>query len=206
MSLAERFPYLFAPSTSSIQLPPSPPPSDLMETSAVDASNHDHESNDHHPTTPPNSRLSQISHHTSISQKKSKKKLLHKNKLEKWNPALTLENAGSVARDHLASERTFLAYVRTSLTIVSTGVALVQLFTIASTSNKALTKYSRPLGATIVVIGVCTLVLGVVRYFTVQGALVDGKFPVARVNPALLSLSLLAVVLVIFGILLGVRQ
>lgn len=42
--------------------------------------------------------------------------------LEKWNPALTLENSGSVARDHLASERTFLAYVRTSLTIASTGV------------------------------------------------------------------------------------
>ena len=29
---------------------------------------------------------------------------------------------GSVARDHLASERTFLAYARTSLTIASTGV------------------------------------------------------------------------------------
>jgi len=35
---------------------------------------------------------------------------------------LRLENSGSVARDHLASERTFLAYMRTSLTIVSTGV------------------------------------------------------------------------------------
>lgn len=35
---------------------------------------------------------------------------------------LRLENSGSVARDHLASERTFLAYVRTSLVIASTGV------------------------------------------------------------------------------------
>ncbi len=35
---------------------------------------------------------------------------------------LTLENSGSVARDHLASERTFLAYVRTSLAISSAGV------------------------------------------------------------------------------------
>lgn len=42
--------------------------------------------------------------------------------LQQWNPSLTLENAGSVARDHLASERTFLAYVRTSLAIASTGV------------------------------------------------------------------------------------
>lgn len=37
-------------------------------------------------------------------------------------PSLVLQNAGSVARDHLASERTFLAYVRTSLTLASTGV------------------------------------------------------------------------------------
>jgi len=35
---------------------------------------------------------------------------------------LRLENTGSVARDHLASERTFLAYMRTSLAIASSGV------------------------------------------------------------------------------------
>lgn len=46
----------------------------------------------------------------------------HWARLERFNPSLTLENSGSVARDHLASERTFLAYVRTSLTIASTGV------------------------------------------------------------------------------------
>jgi hypothetical protein len=40
----------------------------------------------------------------------------------KFTPALTLQNQGSVARDHLASERTFLAYVRTSLAIASTGI------------------------------------------------------------------------------------
>lgn len=37
-------------------------------------------------------------------------------------PDLILLNSGSVARDHLASERTFLAYVRTSLTLVTMGV------------------------------------------------------------------------------------
>lgn len=36
--------------------------------------------------------------------------------------SLRLENSGSVARDHLASERTFLAYMRTSLAIASAGV------------------------------------------------------------------------------------
>lgn len=41
--------------------------------------------------------------------------------MRKW-VELRLENSGSVARDHLASERTFLAYMRTSLAIVSAGV------------------------------------------------------------------------------------
>lgn len=36
--------------------------------------------------------------------------------------SLKLENSGSVARDHLASERTFLAYMRTSLALASSGV------------------------------------------------------------------------------------
>lgn len=36
--------------------------------------------------------------------------------------SLRLQNSGSVARDHLALERTFLAYMRTSLAIASAGV------------------------------------------------------------------------------------
>ena len=47
--------------------------------------------------------------------------------VRKW-VELRLENSGSVARDHLASERTFLAYVRTSLTIASSGVGECPMF------------------------------------------------------------------------------
>lgn len=36
--------------------------------------------------------------------------------------SIVLENKGNVARDHLASERTYLAYVRTSLATASAGV------------------------------------------------------------------------------------
>ena len=38
--------------------------------------------------------------------------------------SLILENKGNVARDHLASERTYLAYVRTSLATASAGVGV----------------------------------------------------------------------------------
>jgi hypothetical protein len=47
------------------------------------------------------------------------------------SPTLVLENQGSVARDHLASERTFLAYVRTSIAIASTGVGKTLITCIA---------------------------------------------------------------------------
>ena len=42
--------------------------------------------------------------------------------------SVELDNKGSVARDHLALERTFLAWLRTSLAFASIGVAVTQLF------------------------------------------------------------------------------
>lgn len=42
--------------------------------------------------------------------------------------SVELENKGSVARDHLALERTFLAWLRTSLSFASIGIAVTQLF------------------------------------------------------------------------------
>lgn len=102
--------------------------------------------------------------------------------------SLRLENSGSVARDHLASERTFLAYMRTSLAIASAGVgelhlplvlghilnacrfflALVQLFAITAASSSSyvsitahkLHSYARPLGAATVIMGLIVLVIG----------------------------------------------
>ena len=147
--------------------------------------------------------------------------------LAKWNPALTLENSGSVARDHLASERTFLAYVRTSLTIASTGVgewpccsreavsqtdfgvlvALVQLFTIsAATNNKALEPWSRPMGAVVIALGLGTLCFGVTRFFSIQNALLGGNYPVARISTILLAVVLGVIIILVFGVLLGVRS
>ncbi|BDD64287.1 hypothetical protein MPDQ_004330 [Monascus purpureus] len=49
--------------------------------------------------------------------------------------SLELENKGSVARDHLALERTFLAWLRTSLAFASIGIAVTQLFRLSSPVN-----------------------------------------------------------------------
>ncbi|KAJ6624975.1 hypothetical protein B0H10DRAFT_1784063 [Mycena sp. CBHHK59/15] len=143
--------------------------------------------------------------------------------MKRLNVSLVLENSGSVARDHLASERTFLAYVRTSLVIASTGVALVQLFTISAnvtTDNKPsftptahrLQAWARPLGATLVCFGLVVLALGAfgmtgtIRYFSIQKALTKGQYPIARLTAAGITFVLGAVIVVVFAILLSSRN
>lgn len=45
------------------------------------------------------------------------------------------ENNGAFARDHLANERTFLAWLRTAISFASIGVAMTQFFRFQSSQN-----------------------------------------------------------------------
>lgn len=222
-----------SPMSSNPELPPSPG----ISRANLNEATHEQEDGEQRGDGEGRVTLPESSpdHDTSSPETRRKRKhagfmVYTSKKFGMYNPSLILENSGSVARDHLASERTFLAYVRTSLTIASAGIgapryviprfiytdgpraifhiiALFQLFALSNTtSNASIHRYSRPMGATVVALGIVVLVLGVARYFSIQVALVKGEFPVARVSPALLAFALLAVVFVVFGILLGVRN
>ena len=84
---------------------------------------------------------------------------------------VTIKNTGNTARDHLANERTFLAWLRTALSSVALGLALAK-FTIGWSSSVG--------GLLFITFGMIVLVYTGHRYFSVEGALQRGEYTLPR--------------------------
>lgn len=97
-----------------------------------------------------------------------------------------VENRESAARDHLANERTFLAWVRTALGLVGLGVLIERLVADGG-------PVSVIAGVAFIVFGGLCLVYAVTRYLWVAKNLERGRFPVAVRGPILVSLGALFV-------------
>ncbi|KAM9890296.1 hypothetical protein OXX69_012611 [Metschnikowia pulcherrima] len=112
--------------------------------------------------------------------------------------SLSLENSGAVARDHMANERTFLAWLRTSLSLVTIGIGIVQLLKLKNESED-LSRYAKPLGASFVFIGIMTLVMGTLRYFRVQTMLLSSYYPASQFSVTFLVGTVFLLVVVTLG-------
>jgi len=89
------------------------------------------------------------------------------------------ENVGATARDQLANERTFLAWVRTGLGLVGIGVVLAKWVEKGRQTELG--------GLAFVVCGAGLLVYAFHRYRTVTAMLARGKYAVARGGPLVLT-------------------
>ena len=114
-----------------------------------------------------------------------------------------IENSNR-ARDHLANERTFLAWVRTSVAIVVFGFAIGR-FAIAMRQLSEFQGHvaktaglSVWMGMSAILAGVVMMVAGLARYRKTRAQLDKGKF-----EPAGFVVDLVAIVTVLFGMALA---
>lgn len=103
------------------------------------------------------------------------------------------DNVGSLARDHLANERTFLAWVRTALAVIGLGVLLAKLV-----ETEGL--IAEITGLVMIAFGAAMLIYAVLRYEQVTTLLSNRSFIAARWGP--LSLAVIALLVAIGSVIL----
>ena len=104
--------------------------------------------------------------------------------------------SGSRARDHLANERTWLAWIRTGLNTIILGMAVARFLPVRNA-------YSAAAGILIAAVGAVCVIFGTIRYRTVSRELEHGFFLTgSRGRMAVVASALLLVVLGIAFILL----
>jgi uncharacterized membrane protein YidH (DUF202 family) len=108
-------------------------------------------------------------------------------------------------------ERTFLAWLRTSLAFASIGIAITQLFrlntSLAEDGKQAdtLRQLGKPLGATFLAISILILFLGYNRYLSSQYWVIKGNFPASRGTIMLVSFIAFAVTVASLVVVVAVQ-
>ncbi|KAF3001974.1 hypothetical protein E8E13_007609 [Curvularia kusanoi] len=96
-----------------------------------------------------------------------------------WTTHISLTIDEGAHRDHLALERTFLGYLRTSLILVMTGVIIAQLFRIQHSMSPdpqiGFYVVGEPLSVVFIGMAIFVLLVGAIRFLRLQNALVRGK-------------------------------
>ncbi len=103
--------------------------------------------------------------------------------------------SGNRARDHLANERTYLAWLRTSIGVLALAAAIARFGPEAQARDKVAV-------AVIGVLGLLILVIGTRRYYQVSRDLEQGRFEISRRTPLLVGGAVTLAALVVLPLLL----
>lgn len=95
----------------------------------------------------------------------------------------------SRVRDHLANERTYLAWMRTAVALMGFGVVILRLRYLIPPQVPR-TGQGWKLGLMFAVIGLLTVLLSTVHYFSVCNAIDEDNYEPARLWVVIFSLSI----------------
>src|SRR3954454_13106525 len=99
------------------------------------------------------------------------------------------------ARDHIANERTFLAWLRTALAVIALGAVLAKLRTDHDASTAAAV-------AVVSASGVLMLIYGLRRYYDVSRDLESRRFHPATRSPFLITIVVVVATAIVVPLLL----
>jgi len=109
----------------------------------------------------------------------------------------------SVARDHLANERTFLAWIRTGFATAALGVVIARMQMITAPSNNGADPiFFKVLALVFIVVGGLCLISGSYRYAKVEYHMQNGQYPTSGLLGSLIAILGLFAFLATFIILL----
>ncbi|KAJ4195654.1 hypothetical protein NW755_001814 [Fusarium falciforme] len=125
-----------------------------------------------------------------------------------WSSQVSCEVDFSAARDHLANERTFLGYLRTSMMMSMVGTLVAQLFTFNHETNHGsgfgYFAAGKPLAITCYAFSIGTILLGAVRSWRHQHAMLSGKALSGGFEIHCLGICSVLLLFVFFGFLLAI--
>ncbi|KAI5459181.1 hypothetical protein BGZ63DRAFT_272212 [Mariannaea sp. PMI_226] len=122
-----------------------------------------------------------------------------------WAAHISCEVEMKSARDHLALERTFLGYLRTSLLMSIVGTLIAQLFTISHHDpGFGYTLIGKPLSTVCFSFSILTVLLGAFRTWRHQRCIMSGKALTGGFELHLIGIGTLLLVIVFFGFLLAI--
>ncbi|KAK9368691.1 hypothetical protein V1509DRAFT_622486 [Lipomyces kononenkoae] len=122
-------------------------------------------------------------------------------RFEKWTtlyrnmPNMLIENKGPAARDHLANERNYLSWTRTSLSFASVGLAVASVF---RGYGDGLLIAGKVIGCLFILVSIAMMAIGTYRYYLCAIWLQRGKFPPSRASILNITIATCSLIIVSF--------